>query len=148
MTEAPDIIDIHQYDERGVATGVSRSISVFDGCPPGWTFDAPPIVAEGKIAIRVGPDWVESDPLPAEVPPPAPVPQSITPLQARKALRALGLHAQVVAYVATLSDEAQEEWEYCTTVKRADSLVVTAARFLEMSEPQIDDFFRLGETFV
>jgi hypothetical protein len=98
-----------------------------EGVGIGWLFDGSNFIA----------------PAPAVVP----VPQSITPLQARKALRALGLHAQVVAYVATLSDEAQEDWEYCITVERLNGLVVTAATALGMSEPQIDDLFRLGKTY-
>jgi hypothetical protein len=83
----------------------------------------------------------------APAPQPEPVPQSITPLQARKALRALGLHAQVTAYVATLSEEEQEAWEYCISVERQDGLVVTAATLLGMTSTQIDDLFRLGKTF-
>lgn len=77
---------------------------------------------------------------------PAPVPQSVTPLQARKALRQAGLKAQVDAYVATLSEEAQEEWEYCIAVERSNGLVSNAATALGMSEQQKDDLFRLAAT--
>lgn len=73
---------------------------------------------------------------------PPPVPARVTPLQARKALRAAGLKSQVDAYVATLSDEAKEEWEYCVTVDRSNGLVVEAATALGMTSGQIDDLFR------
>lgn len=74
------------------------------------------------------------------------VPQSVTPLQARKALRQAGLKAQVDAYVATLSDEAREEWEYCISVERNNGLVNDAATALGMTEDQKDDLFRLAAT--
>lgn len=74
------------------------------------------------------------------------VPTSVTPLQARKALRQAGLKAQVDAYIATLSDEAQEEWEYCIAVERNNGLVSDAATALGMTEEQKDDLFRLAAT--
>lgn len=77
----------------------------------------------------------------------SPVPSSVTPLQARKALRAAGLKTQVDAYVLTLSEEQQEEWEYCTSVERSNGLVVEAATALGMTSVEIDDLFRLAKTF-
>jgi hypothetical protein len=77
---------------------------------------------------------------------PSDVPVSVTPLQARKAIRLAGLKAAVDAYVSNLSEEQQEEWEYCVTVDRANGLVVSAAGALGMTDAQIDDLFRLAVT--
>jgi hypothetical protein len=75
-----------------------------------------------------------------------PVPESISPLQARKALRAVGLMDAVKAYVATLSEEEQEEWEYATEIRRNNHIIASGAAALEMTPEQIDDLFRLGVT--
>ncbi len=80
------------------------------------------------------------------VPPPAPVPQSMSPLQARRALRAAGLKAAVDAYVATLPEEEQEAWEYATEVRRDNEVIAAGAAALGLSAEQVDDIFRLGPT--
>jgi len=78
--------------------------------------------------------------------PPASAPQTITPLQARKALRAVGLHGAVTAYVASLPEDQQEEWEYAIEVRRDNPIIAAGAAMLELSDEQVDDLFRLGET--
>jgi hypothetical protein len=76
---------------------------------------------------------------------PAPVPSSVSPLQMRKALRATpGLKAAADAYLATLDEEAQEAWEYATTIMRNDPFIEGARVALEMSESDADDLFRLA----
>jgi hypothetical protein len=84
----------------------------------------------------------------AYVEPVAPVPETITPLQARKAIRAAGLKPVVDQYVASLSEEQREEWEYCIEVRRHNGLVSEALTLLGYSEAQKDDIFRLGATFI
>jgi len=73
-----------------------------------------------------------------------PVPFSVTPLQMRKALRASGLHADVLAYVAGLNDEAQEAWEYATVIERGNPLIVAAAQSFGKTDEEIDAMFRLA----
>lgn len=73
-----------------------------------------------------------------------PVPASVTPLQMRKALRHLGLKATVDAYVATLDEEAAEEWEYALAIERGNATLQAAAAGLGMTEEQADDLFRLA----
>lgn len=73
--------------------------------------------------------------------PPAPVPASITPLQARKALRAAGLFASVTQAMASMSDEELETWEYALAIERNDPLLVTVAADLGLTEAQVDALF-------
>jgi len=74
----------------------------------------------------------------------AAVPDAVTPLQMRKALRAAGLRPQVDGYVATLSEEAREAWEYCVEIRRDDPFIASAADALGMTADQRDDLFRLA----
>lgn len=78
--------------------------------------------------------------------PPVPVPTSISPLQARKALRQAGLKAAVDAYVASLSEEEQEEWEYAIEVQRTGPTINNGWALLGRSQAELDDLFRLGAT--
>lgn len=104
-------------------------------------------VPDGKVAT--GSSLVDDDGTPRrvwtlmDVPPPA-VPDAVTPLQMRKALRAAGLRPQVDTYLATLSEEAQEAWEYCVEVRRDDPFIADAADALGMTAEQRDDLFRLA----
>jgi hypothetical protein len=75
-----------------------------------------------------------------------PVPTTVTPLQARKVLRIAGFKEQVEAYIATLSEEAREEWEYCIEVRRDNPTVLAAATALNLTKTQIDELFVLGAT--
>ena len=85
-----------------------------------------------------------------EVVTPAPVvvPQSLTPLQARKALRQVGLFDQVKAYVDTLSDEQKEEWEYALEIRRDNPILVQGAALMTppLTEEDLDNLFILGAT--
>ena len=77
---------------------------------------------------------------------PAPVPESVTPLQMRKALRQLGLKATVDAYIATLDEETVEEWEYALAIERGNATLRTAITGLGWTNEQADDLFRLAAT--
>ena len=71
-------------------------------------------------------------------------PTTVTPLQMRRALRQLGLKQTVDAFVATLDEEVQEAWEYCTEVSRDDPLIVMASAALGMSEEDVANLFRVA----
>lgn len=81
-----------------------------------------------------------------EVVAPAPVPQAVTPLQMRRALRQLSLKDMVNAFVAGAGEEAQEAWEYAIEVRRDDALVAAAAASIDMTSDDLDDLFRLAAT--
>jgi hypothetical protein len=74
------------------------------------------------------------------------VPSRVTPLQARKALRAANLKTQVDVFIAGLSAEKREEWEYCIEVRRDNALIAAAATSLGLSSSAVDDLFRLAAT--
>ena len=69
------------------------------------------------------------------------VPRQVTPLQARRALRAAGLLDQINAYVATQDADAQDAWEYATVIERNNPIIASAAAALGMTGEQIDGLF-------
>jgi hypothetical protein len=79
-------------------------------------------------------------------PPPAPGPVILqcTPLQFRRALRAAGIKAQADAYLATLSEEAQETYEYASVILRTDPFIEGARQALGMSAEDADNLFLLA----
>lgn len=77
-----------------------------------------------------------------------PPPLSITPLQARRALRAAGLLGAVNGWIANQAEEVQEAWEYCVEVRRDDALIAGAAAALGLTEAQVDDLFRTAAGIV
>lgn len=79
-------------------------------------------------------------------PAPAPVPEEVFPLQMRKALRQSGLKSAADAYLATLDEEVQEEWEYASTIRRDNPFIEGARIALGLTEEQADDLFRLAAT--
>jgi hypothetical protein len=49
-------------------------------------------------------------------------------------------------YLASLSEEAQEEWEFCISVERDNPFIAGAITALGMTDAQADDLFRLAAT--
>lgn len=76
----------------------------------------------------------------------APVPEAVTPVQFRRALRRAGLYNAVAAYVATQDADTQDAWEYAVSIPRTDPLVAQAAAGLGQSDDEVDDLFRLAAT--
>lgn len=79
-------------------------------------------------------------------PPPVPIPQSVTPLQARKAINAAGLRSSIEAAVAASGQDAQDAWEYATVIERNNSIIASMAAGLGLTSTQIDDLFRTAAT--
>lgn len=77
-----------------------------------------------------------------------PVPQSVTPRQARRALKTWGItSAQVSAFIDAIEDPddkeaAQIDWEYATEIRRDNPLILAFAAYLNKSPEEVDDFFR------
>ena len=71
-----------------------------------------------------------------------PVPQSVHPLQIRKALRGAGLMASVKAILAQSSDEVNEAWEYASVITRDNPMLLGAAQALGLTSEQVDTLFR------
>jgi len=77
---------------------------------------------------------------------PAPVPEAVTPVQFRRALRQAGLYDAVTAYVATQDADTQDAWEYAVSIPRSDALVALAAAGLGQTDEEVDDLFRFAAT--
>jgi len=72
---------------------------------------------------------------------------SCGPLQIRKALRAAGLHQQVVDYISASDDEVKEGWEYASEFKRLDPWVLAVQVALGKTDEEVDAIFELALTF-
>ncbi len=97
---------------------------------------------EATAGCQIGGRWTGSAWEPAPVN--NPVPSTITPLQARRALRAAGLLTAVSAFIATQPDDVQEAWEYCVEVRRDDAMILSAQAALGLTDEQVDGLFRAG----
>jgi len=74
------------------------------------------------------------------------LPDSVTPLQIRKALRQQSLLANVVSYIQNLSDDDRDEWEYMLTITPDNHIIQNAAISLGKTQNQINNLFRLAAT--
>jgi hypothetical protein len=81
------------------------------------------------------------DPVPVST-----VPQSVSPLQARKALRQHGLLATVQGAVAAADADTQDAWEYATSFDRTSPFVLGMAHALGWTDAQLNDLFVLAAT--
>ena len=76
------------------------------------------------------------------VPPFAPV----TPLQARKALRQMGMIDTVNATVAAASADVKDAWEFASEVRRDDPMLQALQAQLGLTQAQVDALFVLAST--
>lgn len=116
--------------------------------PAGAVDAEPPMVPEGKVALRQGESWVFVNPpalLPDQEPPIQGVPQIVSMRQARLALLSAGLLGSVESVIDGLESPQKEaariEWEYAQEVRRTDPLVLLLAPALNLSEEAIDGLF-------
>lgn len=83
-------------------------------------------------------------------PPAPPVPEIITPRQAKLALLGAGLLSQAEAAIASLPAEqkavAQIEWEYAHEFRRDWPLLTALAAGMGLTEAQVDELFIIGAT--
>ena len=83
-------------------------------------------------------------------PRPEPVPDEVTPVQFRRALREQGLRKQVDAYLDSLPEEDAEalrdDWDAATVIRRDDALVQQAADWMGLDGDDLDALFRLAAT--
>jgi len=122
------------------AQGVVLNIAVADAA---WQPGEGLTKREATAGCEIGGRWAGSGWEPKPIPP-VPVPEAITPLQARRALRGAGLLDAVNAWIATQSDDAQEAWEYCIEVRRDSPLIAGAQAGLGLTPKQVDDLFCAG----
>ncbi|MFW5799440.1 MAG: hypothetical protein ACOCV8_01390 [Spirochaetota bacterium] len=67
-------------------------------------------------------------------------------IQVRRALRQSGKSQTVKDYMATASDEVQEEWEYSTIINRNSLLSDHLKLALNSTDEEMDNFFSLAIT--
>jgi hypothetical protein len=101
---------------------------------------------EATAGCEIGGRWTGSGWEPPVVA--VPVPAAITPLQARRALRAADLLDAVNAWIATQPDDAQEAWEYCIEIRRDDALIAGAQAALGLTAEQVDVLFRAAAELI
>jgi hypothetical protein len=98
-------------------------------------FDPAALASHPKAAL-----WASyTAPIPSPV-----VPQSVTPLQMRKALRAAGLKSAVDAALATQSEGVREEWEFAIEVRRDNATLTAFAASLGQTSADLDALFQLA----
>jgi hypothetical protein len=87
------------------------------------------------------PDWAAGVTEPSA--PPPPVPQQVTPYQARVALLGAGLLDTVNALMAHEDTPAPAKiaWEYATYIERTSPFIQALAPALGLTEQQIDELF-------
>lgn len=131
---APSAVPVTRYfvDIDGRYLGAFESATPPDGAVE---VAAPPVHAR---QIWDGSSWTGS---------PVPVPSSVTPLQARRALRQQSLHEAVTAWIAQQDGATQDAWEYATRIERDDAFIAGAAAALGLTDEQVDQLFILAATF-
>jgi len=94
-------------------------------------------------AIRINAVTGETEVVQIDATPEA-APTSVTPTQMRLALNRTGMRDAIEAYVATLSRDEQDRWDYGLTVERNNPVIEAGRQALNMSAQQVDDLFRLA----
>lgn len=73
-----------------------------------------------------------------------PVPQEVTPRQARLALLAIGKLDEVEAAISQAPRELQITWNYASVIERNDSALLAMADSLGIDEVELDELFELA----
>ncbi len=104
--------------------GQDRIVGVFANPQPG--------IAEEALPADQAVLWTPANP----------VPQSVTPRQARLALLAAGLLDQVEAAIAAGPRADRITWEFAAEVRRDYAMIANLGASLGLTAGQIDDLFR------
>ncbi|WP_374632833.1 hypothetical protein [Ferrovibrio sp.] len=139
------------WDEAGRITRVSNAITQEDADallaqggvrPDAFSFESDQCwrdVSNWIVdSVNQTANYVEPSPM---------VPLSVTPLQARKALRAANLMSAVKSYIELQSEAVQEEWEFASEVRRDNATLLAAAAALDLTENQLDSLFVAAAEF-
>ena len=74
------------------------------------------------------------------------VPQQVSPRQIRQALTRAGLRDAVEYAVSVIDQDVKDWWEYSTVFERQNPQVIGMAAALGVSDSQVDDLWRLGDS--
>lgn len=124
--------------ESGVVTNITKVADGWTGAAGEWQLP-PGATGIQSDSAGVGDTWDgETFTRPT---PPVVVPQSVTPLQARKALRAAGLLASVNSWLEDQDEDVREVWEYALTIERTNPIILSAATALGLTDDGLDALF-------
>jgi len=107
--------------------------------PPGWDDSGPiPVVTVAYGLRALSPEDIAANEDAAK----GPVPEHVTKLQLVRGLRDAGVWETARTWIATLPDDAQEDWQLANVIPRTDPLVTAARNALGWTDGQVDDLFR------
>jgi len=107
--------------------------------PPGYDDSGPIPVVTVAYGIRaLSPEEIVANEDAAK----GPVPETVTKLQLVRAMRDADAWNDTKAWIATLPDDAQEDWSLVNVIPRTDPLVADARDALGWTDAQVDDLFR------
>lgn len=119
----------------GTGAKVENVIEAGDG----FTIPGKMIIA--ALNAQIGDVWTGSEFITPPAPP-EPVPESVTPRQARLMLLQAGLLDTVETAIANGPRADQITWEFAVDVKRDYPMIANLAAVLNLSSAQIDEMFR------
>jgi hypothetical protein len=145
----PEIVSGAFRDEAGISHPANvltlwtdeelRAIGVYpvvdDPIPEGQIATGSSLALDGYVVRR---SWTLEDA------PPPPVPDSVSPLQMRRALLAQGLLDDVQAFVEASPLDVRLAWEYAIQIDRDNELISAAATAIGATDEEVDDLFRLA----
>lgn len=128
-----------QYDEADVVATEERPTG-----NPVFDVNGDPILENG-VPQREAETWVQlKAEYTIEIEDYNPVPQSISPAQARLALIQAGLYQTVLDTVAVATDDVKVYWEYANTFERTNPILNSMASAIGITDEQLDELFRYG----
>lgn len=124
---------------------VENIILVGDNYDPG---DGYAVIGIGDEPVEIGAVW-DGQTFTNPPAPLAPVPEAVSPRQARLALLGIGMLSAVEQALASVpgpqGEAARIDWEYATEVRRDSPLIAALAPALGLTSEQVDDLFRAAE---
>ncbi|WP_114857305.1 hypothetical protein [Azospirillum brasilense] len=134
------------YDENNVVTGYTQFVVGFAPPTDGAYIEVDEAVEVG-IGMLIDPVTGTLSANPEPYVPVGPVPETVSPLQARMALLEADLLDDAEAFVATLSKPEQLAWQYASEVRRDNAIIAKAAAHLGLDDDRIDALFRRASSF-
>jgi hypothetical protein len=135
---------MHALIENGKVANVGV---VYEGFQPDPQVTLVPVPQGSGVAVGWLFDGQTFSPPPPYV---APVPETVSPRQARLALLGIGMLDEVEQALAAIPGAegaaARIDWEYATEVQRKSPLIAALGPALGLTAEQIDDLFRSAVT--
>lgn len=128
-----------QYDDADAVATEERPTG-----KPVFDVNGDPILENG-VPQREAETWVQlKAEYTIEIEDYNPVPQSISPAQARLALIQAGLYETVLDTVSVATDDVKVYWEYANTFERTNPILNSMASAIGITDEQLDELFRYG----